>query len=535
MDRSFLKHAAVYGLANLLVQAAGFILLPIYLRCLDLAGYGVLELVGRLAETVGTFLLFGGFRQALLTFYQQAPDEPGRRQVVSATYVLVLGSCLLGGTAALLLSPALGTWLTPNVRAQGATLSSELVRLAVLGILLEPLTLIPLALLQARVQSIAYVGVVVAQFLVRVGLSILLVCVLGWGVTGALSATALTGALFGLVLSGRELIRSTAWPRLAQVRALAVFALPLLPGGLCFFLLHHGDRFFLAYWCGPAEVGRYALGYKLALVVSVFSLSPLYMVWSSRLYAAACRPDAPIVFGQVFTRILAAYLFVGLGMCLFAPEAVAVLGGERCAGAVWYVAPVVLACFCQSASSLMDAGLYVRRRTGLKLGVTLATTAVMLALYALLIPPWGGKGAALATLGGFAFLAGATFVVSQRVFPVHYHWLRLAGMVGLACGLWLAGQALPEGGWSLPGRIALWLLAPVLAWLARWAITPPPNLLPETERGSELVLPSPSASGGEGLGVRGVSEEPEVPVRRRRQPQAAPLPRADLLSGGSRG
>ena len=47
-------------------------------------------------------------------------------------------------------------------------------------------------------------------------------------------------------------------------------------------------------------------------------------------------------------------------------------------GAALVIPPVVLGCLCQSASSLMDAGLYVRRRTGLKLGVTLATTAVML-------------------------------------------------------------------------------------------------------------------------------------------------------------
>ncbi len=464
MDRSFLKHAVVYGLANLMVQAAGLVLLPVYLRCLDDSEYGVLEVVGRLAETIGTCLLFGGFRQALMTFYQQAADEAGRRQVVSATYLLVLASCLLGGTAALLLGPWLGAWLTSA--SAGEALPAGLIRLAVLGILLEPLSLVPLVLLQARVRSLAYVLVVVGQFLVRVGLSILLVSVLDWGVAGALTATALTGALFGAALSARELARSAAWPSLAQVRALLAFAVPLLPGGLCYFTLHHGDRFFLAHWCDMAEIGRYALGYKLALAVAVFSLSPLYMVWSARMYAVARQPDGPVIFGQVFTRTVAAYLFVGLGMCLFAGEAVAVLGGERYAAAVWFVAPVVLACFCQCASSLMDAGLYVTRRTGLKLGVTVAAAAVMLGLYAVLIPAWGSKGAALATLGGFFFLALATYVVSQRVFPVVYPWPRLAGLLGLACGLWLLGQALPEGPWSLPGRVGLWLAALPLAWAA---------------------------------------------------------------------
>src|SRR5262245_64870696 len=114
MDRSFLKHAMTYGLATFLVQAAGFVLLPIYLRCLGPAEYGVLEVVGRLAETVGTVLLFGGFRQALMTFYQQAPDERRQRQVVSLTLFLVAASCLAGGLLAFSLAPALGQLLAPD-------------------------------------------------------------------------------------------------------------------------------------------------------------------------------------------------------------------------------------------------------------------------------------------------------------------------------------------------------------------------------------------------------------------------------------
>ncbi len=65
------------------------------------------------------------------------------------------------------------------------------------------------------------------------------------------------------------------------------FALPFLPGGLCFFILHHGDRFFLLQEGGAEEVAIYALGYKLALAVSMFSLTPLYMVWSVRMYDVA--------------------------------------------------------------------------------------------------------------------------------------------------------------------------------------------------------------------------------------------------------
>jgi O-antigen/teichoic acid export membrane protein len=465
MDRSFLKHAAFYGLATFLVQAGGFVLLPIYLRCLSPYEYGVLEVVGRLAETAGTCLLFGGFRQALMTFYQQAGNDGERRQVVGATFLLVVGSCLVGGAVALLFSPFFGTLLTPDLNTNGAP-APFLLRLAVLGILLEPLCLIPLALMQARTESTGYVIVVFGQFLVRVGLCILLVRYLHWGVTGTLTATAVTGVLFGVTLSLRELGKGAAWPHIRHLRALLAFSLPMLPGGLCFFLLHHGDRFFLLHYCTTSEVGLYGLGYKLAMVVGSFSLTPLYMVWSARMYGVARRTDAPDVFGRVFTRILAAYLFVGLGLCLFAEEIVLFLGGASYRAAASIVAPIVLACFFQSASSLMDAAFYVRHRTGVKLCITIVTTAVMLLFYCTLIPMSGSHGAALATLGGFGFLALATFVVTQRIFPIRYEWSRLAALVGLAVVLWIAGRALPGGTLGIVARGTLWLTAPLLAWSA---------------------------------------------------------------------
>ncbi len=308
-DRSFVKHAAVYGLANLLVQAGGFVLLPLYTRCLTPSDYGVLEVLGRLAETVGTCLMFGGFRQALLTFYQQSQHEAERRRVVVTTLSLFGLTGLLGGGLVLALADPLAALLNRFMQADAPILSAGLLRLAILAILLEPLSQLPMALIQARVESVRFVSITLTQFVVRVGLCVLLVKCLNGGVAGALGATALMGTLFGLTLSTRELLRGPAWPSFGQLRAMLRFTLPLVPGGLCFFLMHHGDRFFLLRYRGTEDVGTYALGYKLALAVVMFSLSPSCMVWSARMYQVERQADAPTVFGTVFTRILAGYLF----------------------------------------------------------------------------------------------------------------------------------------------------------------------------------------------------------------------------------
>lgn len=462
--RSFVKHAAVYGLAGLLVQAGGFVLLPLYTRYLTPADYGVLEVLSRMAETIGTCLMFGGLRQALLTFYQQSPHEADRRQVVATMLSLLGTTILVGGGLFLAAAGPLSGLLNRFMHTGDAPIRSELLRLAILAILLEPLSQVPLTLLQARVESGRFVAISVSQFLLRIALCVLFVKYLHGGVAGALASSVAVGALFGLALCTREWVRSPARPNLPKLRALLGFALPLVPGGLCFFMLHHGDRFFLLRYSTMQDVGTYSLGYKLALAVGMFSLSPLYMVWSSQMYKAAQRDDAPVVFGAVITRILAAYLLMALALALFQDEVVRLLGGAPYASASAVVAPVLLACFFQSAASLMDAGLYVRHRMGLKLGITLTTTAVMLLMYALLIPPYGSMGAAIGTAIGFAFLAVCTWAVSQRVFPVRYEWPRLAALLSLTIGLWLISRLLPVAWWVCPVKAGLWLLAPVVVW-----------------------------------------------------------------------
>jgi O-antigen/teichoic acid export membrane protein len=341
-----------------------------------------------------------------------------------------------------------------------------LLRLAVASVVLDSLALMLLALAQARVESVFFAVVTFGQFLLRVALSIVLVAGLGQGVAGVLIASAVASGLFALALLGREVVRGGLCVDRRQLKAMAWFALPFVPGGLGFFILNSGDRFFLLRHVDKAELGAYALGYKLALAVKLFSRRPLYMVWSARMYEAAREPDAPTVFGKVFTRIVAAEVGVGLALCLVAEEVVNFLSGSGYGGAASVIAPLVFGYLFLTAADLMDAGFYVKRRTAWKTPVMLGSTTVVLVLYAVLIPLYGMHGAALATLFGFVAHAVVTGVVSQRVFPVRYEWMRVTIAVAWAVAIWLAAQFLPATWWMLPAKAVLWLLWPVGLWRA---------------------------------------------------------------------
>jgi peptidoglycan biosynthesis protein MviN/MurJ (putative lipid II flippase) len=90
---------------------------------------------------------------------------------------------------------------------------------------------------------------------------------------------------------------------------------------------------------------------------------------------------------------------------------------------------------------------------------------VILVLYVVLIPTYGAMGAALATVGGFAFLAFVTWKTTQRIFPVEYEWGRLLDLTALAVGLWLVSRFLPPTVWAIAAKGGLWLMWPLLVWV----------------------------------------------------------------------
>ena len=455
-SQTFFKHAIVYGAGSMLLQAAGFILLPIYTRYLSPSAFGMLEVSARMGEVVTICLMLPGIRVASHAFYKQVEDDQERRRVVSSALILVF-AVAAAATCILMLTAG------PLAHAVGIT-SPSILRLAFLVVMFEAIATIPLVIAQARLESGFYVGTTFFQFLIKVSLGILFVVGFQWGIWGVLLASVLTSATFAIGLTVREFSKGLARPSGAMLREMLRFGSPFIAGGLGYFLLHDGDRFFILHYSGEAAVGVYAFGYKIARLVSLFSREPLQTVWAAHMYDVAKEPEAPAVFGRAFSRIMGVYVMVGLALCLLQDEVTGLLGGRAYAAATRLLAPIVLAYAFLAAAEIMDSGFYVRRKTHVKFWITLASTSIMLALYAVLIPKFGIEGAAFATLLGFLFNAWLTWKVSQRAFPVAYEFKRLVGMLGLAALYWGISRLLPISYWMVPAKVGLWLLWVATLW-----------------------------------------------------------------------
>jgi O-antigen/teichoic acid export membrane protein len=175
-------------------------------------------------------------------------------------------------TAAVLLAGTLLVLLGSAPLARLLDISDRrLLVVGILAIMVQATTVMPLALMQARLESAIFVGATLGISLCHLTLTVVAVAFLGWGVWGIVWALLITYAVFGFVLTLRELGRCSFVPRGRQLWQLLCFSAPLIPSGVCFFVLHSGDQFFLAKIAGASALGIYALAYRIAKGLVMFA------------------------------------------------------------------------------------------------------------------------------------------------------------------------------------------------------------------------------------------------------------------------
>jgi O-antigen/teichoic acid export membrane protein len=190
------------------------------------------------------------------------------------------------------------------------------------------------------------------------------------------------------------------------------------------------------------------LSYQFGFLVTQLGEQPFTSAWLPQRFSHA--KDAPAERNRL--NALGALAFaivlntVAVGVAVSARPLVHLMATPAYAGAATTV-PVlamayVVACLTGGWKFGIDYSLETRYFTY----ATWISVVVMLLAYALLIPPFGAMGAALATLIGFVARAIPTVFWAQRLFPLHYEWRRTAVLCLAALSTALLPAMIPAVG-----------------------------------------------------------------------------------------
>jgi O-antigen/teichoic acid export membrane protein len=471
--KRLVKHSAIYGLGGIVSRILAVLLLPLYTSYLGPKGFGKIETVVALT-TVLVIVLRLGISSAFFRFYFDSPDPERRTLVVRTSFWFTMTMA----TAGLIAGFALATPI-----AHGLRLGDDpwLVRAAFVGLWAqmnyEQLT----SLFRVEERSLQFVYASVANVLLTVGATVLLVIGLHKGPTGAVVGNFIgTLAVYIVLLAYRRYQLGLQFDR-QLFRQMNHFGMPLVPSALALWAINFIDRIFIAQFKGQAEVGVYSVAVRISSAI-VFLMMAFRLAWPAFAYSIEDDREAKRTYSFVLTYLLFVCSWVSLTLSLLSPWLVHVLAPKHSFHrASEAVALLAFGSAAYAGYTVLAIGIGRARQTQFNWVVSGLAAIVNVVLNVILIPPYGMMGAAVATAAAYAALFLGMWLNSQRVYPVPYQWRRVLTLAGVAVGLTVIGKALSV---PLPLAILLSLVYPL-------ALLPFGFYLPaELQRMRRLVLPA---------------------------------------------
>jgi O-antigen/teichoic acid export membrane protein len=445
------RHSAVYGLGGIVSRVLAVFLLPLYTRYLDRSDLGAVGLVVAMAAVLVTIFRLG-ISSAFFRFYFDSKEAARRLLVVRTSFWFTIASA----TVAL----GLGALFAEQIADLLGLDDANLVRAGFVGVWAqmnyEQLT----ALFRAEERSTAFVLASLANVLITIGATILLVVVWEQGALGVIAGNFTGTLVVYLALLGvhrHQLGLQFSRPLLRQMNH---FGIPLVPAALALIVVNFSDRFFLVHLADLEEVGLYEIGVRVASAM-VLLLTAFRTAWPAFAYSIEDDAEAKRTYAYVLTYLVAIASWLALGLGLLAPWLVELLTTPEFQEGERVVAPLAFAGMAYAAYIVMAIGVGRAKRTQFNWVITGVAALVNVALNLILIPPYGMMGAAAATVVSYVVLFAGMTWYAQRVFPTPYQWRRVFTAVAAAVALLLAGKAV--GGLAV--ALALSVLYP-LALLA---------------------------------------------------------------------
>ena len=306
--------------------------------------------------------------------------------------------------------------------------------------------------------------------LTTAGSAVVFIAWLRMGVDGyfySLVLGALTGVLL-FAIAGRHLHRLTRIRRddRTLVRAMAAYALPLIPNALFWWMGTSINRFFITGMLGIAASGLFAAASKLPnllnLVYNVFQ-----QAWTLSAFQEFRKSDVSGFFSTVL-GLLNAFLAVGAALLAASSPwlAAVLLKGEFYSA--WPLIPMLLvAIYFNSLNAFYGSVFTTTLKTRALFTTTMAGALCSVALTWLLIPPLGLMGPCLAMAASNLLVLLLRMRASRGVIPV-----RVRPLVLTAGALLLAAQAavmaIQPAGW----QAAAWVLTACIALIQIPVIAP---------------------------------------------------------------
>jgi O-antigen/teichoic acid export membrane protein len=437
MVRRFFRDSALYVIPTALNSGMALFLFPLYAHHFSRSEYGVLDLI-TITEVLVSLTVGFQLWQGLGRHVSGMRDKGLVSAYASTALVFTVVCYVIFGLAAQLAAVPLADVLFGTRRDVGV-LRVGIAWWCIAGVLVLAQSQLRW---QLRAGCVAVAGVINVAFTGI--LSVVLILPAHLGVTGAVLGQ-LSGSVASLVfiLASTFTVFKVRFDR-DRCAEMLRYSLPLVPAGVAVFLNLYADRLVIRNVGSVAEVGVYAVGYRIASA-AYFLIAGTQGAITPLVLAHKDDPSTPKDLARIFRLFMVCALALFLFLSIMAPPMVRIFAAAPFQHAVvvvpWLVAAVLL-----SSLYMFAPGMMITKKTSVVAWLTLAAGLGNLGLALLLVPSLGILGAGIATsVTSLGWFAGMMWF-SQKDYPAPHAWAHI--VVGCAVALVIvtaAALTLPSG------------------------------------------------------------------------------------------
>lgn len=414
------SHTIIYGIGSALQTMLGFVLIPLYTRYYTADMYGVLSLITLCGTLVGSVFYLGA-SSALSRSYYDYRDAEERKKVISTSFYITLAGALLQISLGFALRDRISMLLFHNgnysLHISIILMSSAFTFINNLFYLLLRFERRSRQVITINIVSLVTSASLILFFLVKLKMGVL-APILGDFINQALMFL----LLFGLARKSLVLDYSRR-----EVNLQLKFGISQIFVGLSYYTLDWIDRLFINKYCSLSDVGVYSLGYKLGMAIHILFILPFSQIWAPMRMEYRHDPDAQELTKIILSYYFAAGLFVTITVSVFSRELITIIAGRPEYWMAYKVIPFIMfGHLLYGSINIIDFGIVSSRKVIYHIYAFGSVVMVNVLLNYVFLPGFGYMAAAYAKLFSFALLIAIVFVVSNRLYPIHFEGKRLA-------------------------------------------------------------------------------------------------------------
>lgn len=432
---------------------------PILTRILSREEFGVIDGIGIFAS-IFTPIMVMGMDSAIARFFYETDDENRKKQVVSQGLlietILTLTVCsVIYINAKPLLQLYLDTpFYTPYFR------------IVVISMLFSVVVMFSQNLLKWTLARNRYLFISLGSTVLTVALTIVLVWVFKFGVSGVFLAHMISNILFSVVGIGctKHLI---VFPKnLEFIKPLLKFGWPTMFVALASALVPSIDRYFISNYLNLGMLGVYSVGLKISGLIQLPVLG-FQTAWGPFAFAIYKEKDAGETYDKVFHYYTILLTLAALLIVVGAEPLVRVFASAKYLESIPIVLPLVFGVLVDSLSWISGIGIGLSKKTVYKAVSYVVALVTSLVAIRLLIKPFGLTGVVYGLLISKIVLTFVKTRFAYKLYHIRFNFKRVISIAtaGLAGALLFRYFGFLNWYFQLAVGVGICIVFSVLMWM----------------------------------------------------------------------